>query len=364
MDPTTKFEFSVGADGEEESDLKKKRKGKKTIAKASNSNDVDVDVDDGRFGVADYGGQVAMRVQPNPKCRGCTHYDENLSTCEIGMVPAVCGDGSYPEIGYAPANPDRLAAKNWTARHKDAVASPAQAHGGTYEAGEVPYRVEVLGDSALALSERMTLVKSACATVRDMLGSGVDFQDPVVKAKVEELAGVEVRVPMLAPLHKSKLTVSEFAEAMGSTEDVVRHIARSLGSKSDFANFVKSKLPDIRMAHGLTEREVGDLFDAAMRTLKSLSSTEWLAWKGVNFQDNVEDEELARAIQQNGLLDRNAILHDGVAKAEHAETVPPLPAEPIQDPTNQPIAPAHSGGSMTNFVGGSLHLADSLSRRK
>lgn len=47
-------------------------------------------------------GILQNKVAQNPKCNGCVHYDLNKSICEIGLAPASCGDGSYPDIGYAP----------------------------------------------------------------------------------------------------------------------------------------------------------------------------------------------------------------------------------------------------------------------
>lgn len=332
--------------GDDEIDLKKKKKGcndvqaRKGMKKSSNT--VDVDIDPGRMGVGDYGGQMSMRVDPNPKCNGCLHYDQNMGACEIGMVPTVCGDGTYPEIGYAPAQGNRIAAKNWVMRHKDAVTPPSQAADQGFEGGEVKYRVDVLGEGPLALStnEKLTLMKSA-----DL---GYTAQE-----LTQEL-GFLVSEPFERDLIKGKMTISEFADAVGTTASVVRSIAQAAGDKHAFTNFIKSKLPDIVQAHGLTGSDMSRLYTAVSHTLKSMSPTEWEAWKGVSFDVSVEDEDLARAIQQHGLLDHNLVRSAGIITP--AEPVRELPhAEPIQPVENRPMA-------VDGFVGGNLHLADSFRR--
>ena len=45
---------------------------------------------------------VARKVQPNPKCGGCLHYNPQTVTCQVGMMPQNCGDGLEPTYGYAP----------------------------------------------------------------------------------------------------------------------------------------------------------------------------------------------------------------------------------------------------------------------
>lgn len=318
------------------------------MAKADNT--VDMDVDPGFTGVGGYGGQMAMRVKPNPKCNGCTHYDVNMGACQMGLVPDVCGDGSYPEIGYAPAQGNRIAAKNWTLRHKGAVANAAQAEDVGYEAGEVPYRVEVLGEGPLALSvnEKMTLLKSLQSTVEND-----ELVSPEEHAQwLTDQLGFRVSPPLDTSVLKGRMSISEFADAMGTTEEVVRSIARQVGDKYEFKEFVKSKLPDIAVAHGLTETDMGRLYRAAIHTVKSMSPTEWETWKGVNFED-VEDETLARAIEQHGLLDRNGMMAGGIVTPAEPQSRLPEP-EPISESRSVPVA---------GFVGGNLHLADSLSRR-
>jgi hypothetical protein len=50
-------------------------------------------------------GRVAQEVTPNPKCRGCLHYDGQagrIGACTIGLRPWLCGDGEAQDVGYAP----------------------------------------------------------------------------------------------------------------------------------------------------------------------------------------------------------------------------------------------------------------------
>jgi hypothetical protein len=358
----------------------------KSVSKADNSPDADIDA--GQFGIADYGatGEVAMRVKPNMKCNGCGHYQHDHTACMIGVVPSVCGDGSFPEIGYAPATPNRIAAKNATQLHADAVAIPAQAENHTI-IQEIPYRIEVLGDSALTLSERMSLLKSAYQAACDLTKANVTpekarkiLHDKKVhgktlteqqrkyfgavasgtarkadcyafaKSATEDFMGE--RLVIAEPALKST-SIKGFADAVGTTVDVVRDIARRLGSRQDFAEFIKSKLPDIMMAHGLDEAAVSQLYRQAVRLVKSLSDAQWMAWKGFDFSAGVTDEALAQAINRNGGLLDNNIVHGSVTASEPT-TILPDP-EPIQRPQQEPIP-------MGGFVGGNLHLADSISR--
>lgn len=52
-------------------------------------------------------GQIAQTVTPNPKCESCLHYNAQRGAsgvCEIGLRPIVCGDGTMPDMGYAPVS--------------------------------------------------------------------------------------------------------------------------------------------------------------------------------------------------------------------------------------------------------------------
>lgn len=151
----------------------------------------------------------------------------------------------------------------------------------------------------------------------------------------------------------SKSVIDDFADAMGTTVDVVSDIARRLGSRKDFAEFIKSKLPDIMMAHGLDEASVGQLYRSALRMVKSLSDHQWEAWKGFSFSENVSDAELANAIQRNGGLLDNNVVHGAITAREPSSNLPP--PEPIQ-------APAQVTVPMGGFVGGNLHLADIINK--
>ena len=353
------------------------------VAKASDSPDVDFDA--GYTGVADYSGEVAMRVKPNPKCNGCLHYDSNQVACRIGVLPSVCGDGSFPEIGFAPANPSRVAGKNQTQIHSDAVAVPARGEDHTV-INEIPYRIEVLGDSALTLSERMSLLKSSWDIVKGSLtpekarkilhdkkvhgkpltdqqrkyfgavASGTAKKSEhalFLKSEVESMIGERVFLKSNKPVISKGSSIDEFADAMGTTVDVVRDIARRLGSKAEFAEFVKSKLPDIMMSHGLDETDIGQLYRQAVKMVKSLSDVQWLTWKGYDFSAGVSDESLSRAIENNGgLLDHN-VVHGVVTPREPVQALP-FP-EPLQPPNQDPVP-------MGGFVGGNLHLSDLIGR--
>lgn len=55
---------------------------------------------------AGYIGLMAQKVDPNPKCQGCLHYDPQRGgdggVCTIGLRPFTCGTGEHPRMGYAP----------------------------------------------------------------------------------------------------------------------------------------------------------------------------------------------------------------------------------------------------------------------
>jgi len=346
------------------------------VQKSDNSPDIDIDA--GRAGVADYGeGQVAMRVAPNQKCSGCTHYDNNLSTCQKGMIPVVCGDGTYPEIGYAPVAGNRIAAKNWMQLHADAVVTSVQAPDQGYTAGEVPFRVDVLGHSTLSLAERMTLLKGLTPekarkilhdkevhgkplTDRQRRYFGAAAHGAARKSATESDAAALSAVldfSVLPPRDEQGGPTSRlesFADAMGTTVDVVRSIASRLGDRQEFLKFMKAKLPDIMQTQGLDEAGVGRLFTAATKSVKSLSAMEWELWKGLDFGTDVEDGTLARAIAERGLLDPQTLYRDSIVTP--AAPVAALAApEPLQPTQQVPVA---------GFVGGNLHLADSFSHRR
>lgn len=42
------------------------------------------------------------------KCTQCLHYVPEHSACELGQLPDVCGDGSRPDLGFAPLHSDVL----------------------------------------------------------------------------------------------------------------------------------------------------------------------------------------------------------------------------------------------------------------
>lgn len=114
---------------------------------------MDIDMDQGSFGVK--GGQMAMIVQPNQKCRGCLHYETNRTACLVGLVPADCGDGSQPETSYSPVTPEPAAYSEWKAKQGlkyNAPRPPSVGPAGS-DAPQHPVNVQVLGgEGYLALS--------------------------------------------------------------------------------------------------------------------------------------------------------------------------------------------------------------------
>lgn len=59
---------------------------------------------------------IGTVIEPNVKCNGCLHYVQNKTLCLKGLVPNSCGDGSAPEVGYAPVVVDAAAYQEWRAK--------------------------------------------------------------------------------------------------------------------------------------------------------------------------------------------------------------------------------------------------------
>ena len=99
-------------------------------------------------------GMVASKVPQNPKCNGCHHYATQKSLCEIGLAPSSCGDGSMPDIGYAPVSGPFV--DGVTAESPDHVA-PARGGGEVPDSNpRIPIITSHLGDD----SELLAMAKS------------------------------------------------------------------------------------------------------------------------------------------------------------------------------------------------------------
>lgn len=147
---------------------------------------LDVDVDQGDRAIANYKGgdddtstpgQMAQTVRANPKCLGCYHYDQiagkRHGLCTKGLLPKKCGDGSDPEAGYAPLVPDQAAYNDWKAKRGQRYTAPRATVVVPSEIRAPAFHVEVLGDSDLALSQRVSreeaeqLIKAELAQLRE-----------------------------------------------------------------------------------------------------------------------------------------------------------------------------------------------------
>ena len=106
-------------------------------------------------------GIVQNKVAPNVKCQSCLHYNMNRSVCEVGLQPSSCGNGSIPDMGYAPMDQSVV----------DVASAEMPSHAEVARAGGVPApqdRIAIittlLGDDsellAMAKSLSTDLVKS------------------------------------------------------------------------------------------------------------------------------------------------------------------------------------------------------------
>lgn len=196
----------------------------------------------------------------------------------------------------------------------------------TYKENPAPsFRVDVLGDSALTFKETMAVVKSVA-----------QLPEEARKNLLQE-AGVRLHGPRQVDFKKSRVSVAEFADMVGTTEDTVRRLARRCGDADHFAKMIKSKMPDIQRAHGLTDEDAEALFQASMRTLKSLNHEQWHHWMSKSFANvAVTDQGLAEAIKTNGLMHRNQVTAEGFAIYGGPEEV--TPGARAQLPRPEPIS--------------------------
>ena len=187
----------------------------------------------------------------------------------------------------------------------------------------LPFRVDVLAPTPYSTLETLAMVKS--------IASLPAAQHPSELAR----AGLSVVGPRRVHLHKSHMSLVEFADAVGTTEDTVRRLAKRCGDPEHFVSMIKDKMPDIQRAHSLSEDDATALFDAAVRTVKSLGTQAWDQWCSKSFgTTQVSDRGIADAIAVNGFMHRNQCTSDGFAVMGG-----PVHKEPRKDlPSPEPIA--------------------------
>lgn len=273
-----------------------------------------------------------------------------------GMLGIMGEDGHESDVDTDGGITRVRTSKEWKRERElaaDAVALPPRAFEGE-ALSEIPIRVEVLGDSALELSERMTLVKSAykCA----MKHKKNRQNNKQLLKSVAELTGERnLSLKSDRPILSKGSSLDDFASAMGTTPTVVRSIARRLGSRDAFSQFIKSKLPDIQIAHGLDDVAVRQLYNAAVKVVKSLDDASWNAWRGFSQADIMTDEGYAAAVEANGGLLENNPSHRTITIRE------PVPAVPSPDRiTEEKVEPVNPLG----FIGGPLGIADAFNGRR
>ncbi len=110
-------------------------------------------------------GQIANKVPANPKCNGCLHYNPGKSICVIGLAPSSCGDGSVPDIGYAPLS---VLGMDVDQAERPSHAEPARAGGVPDPQGPITVITSHLGDD----SELLALAKSYSAELQKMCEHG------------------------------------------------------------------------------------------------------------------------------------------------------------------------------------------------
>ena len=159
-----------------------------------------------------------------------------------------------------------------------------------------PFRVDVLAPTPLSTQEVLAVAKG----IQSMPKS--QWQTEFVRA------GVPVVGPRQVDLQKGRLTVQEFADAVGTTEETVRRLANRCGDAEHFVALVRDKMPDIQRAHSLSDEDATALYAATRRTLKSLTPYEFERWRlPPSFANGVSDQALADTIRFNGFMNRNAV---------------------------------------------------------
>ena len=89
---------------------------------------------------------VGTIIMPNAKCDGCLHYVANRTLCLKGTVPNACGDGSAPEVGYAPVVTDAAAYQEWRAKRGLAHNAPRSTTPASDDRSGPDLVIQVLGD--------------------------------------------------------------------------------------------------------------------------------------------------------------------------------------------------------------------------
>lgn len=96
---------------------------------------------------------MARVVPENPKCHGCLHYETNKSVCMTALMPATCGSGDSPSMGYAPLSELRPGDGGPTIGAAQAVGAT---HGPIPEGHDITASpIEVLGSEAPELAAMM-----------------------------------------------------------------------------------------------------------------------------------------------------------------------------------------------------------------
>lgn len=108
-------------------------------------------------------GMLARKVPANPKCNSCQHYATGKSMCEIGLAPSGCGDGSMPDIGYAPVAGPAL----------DGVTGESPSHNTSARGG---------GGEVPAANPRLPVVISRLGDDSELLGLAKSLLPDMVKA--------------------------------------------------------------------------------------------------------------------------------------------------------------------------------------
>lgn len=182
---------------------------------------------------------VARTVAPNKKCGGCLHYDTHRTACLSNLMPQECGDGSMPEVGYAPLSELRPGSP-----HEPVERSAQAVAGHDPTANNESLHMEILGDEAQQLHAvlhsvaQVAVMKSQRTCVACSAGAPIGRVNPALASYMQRphSCSYDVEAPMVksviegvSPRIRRKLTTDSVEEML---ESVMENLSKGLKKKS------------------------------------------------------------------------------------------------------------------------------------
>lgn len=179
-------------------------------------------------------GQLAQSVQPNPKCESCLHYDAQrglTGVCQVGLRPAICGEGEAPLIGFAPAH---KVSPNVLLAHATGGGAAEQASPTT----KIAMRVMALGE------ESVEMVKSDIMRLQDLGACAIHAARTIAYVPHEAAQAVcTCSTPRLSQLVKSlEASLTNYQKAMigSNVRALIVPFVRGVAAGQDLGDIRKS----------------------------------------------------------------------------------------------------------------------------